>query len=419
MRKWFILSVWLPAFALVSGQPLTIQDCWSLARDNYPLLKGKESLIAASQLKVQNVKTFWLPTLELVGQATLQSDVPHVADNPAIPFTIPSASKDQYKVALDVSQIMYDGGRTRIKSQLEEFDSELQQTDIETQYQQIRELVTQLFFTHFILEAQKSELNYINNDLTVRFKDLQVAYESGVVLKSAISSLKVEQLRLQQRLTSLVHAQKQVLSSLSLFIGKDNLELSGLSLPSADDFALPLVRAEYDKFNLLQTAADTEMKLQQRNRQPVLMAFGQAGYGNPSYNMLKDEFDTFWMVGVRLKWTPWDWKQSRRLREAIQYKKQLVDYQRESFDLQQKRQLIYVRSLAEQYLEMIDKDEEIIELQMEVTSDYRSKLKNGAITSSEYIAELNAEARARLDRDVHQLQYLQSLAQQQQVGVSE
>lgn len=417
MRKWLFLFIWWSGIAMVSGQSLTIQDCWSLARDHYPLLQGKQSLMAATQLKMKNVKTAWLPQLELSGQATLQSDVPHVGDIPGMPFTIPSASKDQYKVALDVSQTIYDGGRSQLRSQLENLEGELEQADIETQLQQIRGVVTQLFFNVFILEAQKSQLNYISGDLETRMRELQVAHESGALLKSALSSLKVEQLRLSQRHITVEETQKQLFNSLSLFIGQTVNSSEDLVAPQVNDFATPISRAEYDKFNLMQSSADAGIKLHQRNRRPVLAAFSQVGYGNPGYNMLNDEFDTFWLVGVKLKWTPWDWKQSRRNREAALHQKELINFQRESFDLQQKRELFQVSGLTEQYFKIMEKDEEIIELQSEVTNDYRNQLKNGAITSSDYIAELNAEARARLDRDLHELQYLQSLAQQQQVGI--
>lgn len=416
MKKWLFLFIWWFGVLYLSAQSLTIQDCWSLSREHYPLLKGKQSLMTASQLKMQNVKTAWLPQMELSGQATLQSDVPHV-DLPNLPISIPSASKDQYKVALDVSQTIYDGGRTKLRSQLENLDGELEQTDIETQLQKIREVVTQLYFNVFILEAQKKQLNYISSDLDARLKELNVAHESGAVLKSALSSLKVEQLRLSQRQITVDQSQKQLLNSLSLFIGREVSSSKELVAPSMGDFTTPITRAEYDKFNLLQSNADVGVKLHQRNRRPVLAAFGQAGYGNPGFNMLNDEFDTFWLVGVKLKWTPWDWKQSRRNREVAEHQKELINFQRESFDLQQKRELLEVSGLAQQYLLMMEKDEEIIELQSEVTEDYRNQLKNGAITSSDYVSELNAEARARLDRDLHELQYLQSLAQQQQVGI--
>ncbi len=417
MKKWLFLFIWWLGVLFASAQSLTIQDCWSLSREHYPLIKGKQSLMRASQLKMQNVKTAWLPQMELSGQASLQSDVPHVGDIPAMPFIIPSASKDQYKVALDVSQTIYDGGRTQLRSQLENLEGELEQTDIETQLQKIREVVTEFFFNVFILEAQKKQLNYISSDLDARLKEMNVALASGAVLKSALSSLKVEQLRLSQRLIAVEQSQKQLLNSLSLFIGREVPSSNELVAPRMSDFTSPIARAEYDKFNLLQSSADAGIKLHQRNRRPVLAAFGQAGYGNPGYNMLNDEFDTFWLVGVKLKWTPWDWKQSRRSREVAEHQKELINFQRESFDLQQKRELLEVSGLAQQYLQIMEKDEEIIELQSEVTDDYRNQLKNGAITSSDYVSELNAEARARLDRDLHELQYLQSLAQQQQVGV--
>ena len=409
----FNVSVLLPA------QTHSLEDYWRMARENYPLLQGRESLIAASELKVKNIRSTWLPQLEVSGQASWQSDVPHVSGIPSMTFSIPSAPKDQYKIALDVSQTLFDGGRTRLRSKVEAISGDLQLADVEAVLQQVRSTVTQLFFNALMLEAQKKQLEYVSSDLNVRLAELQVAFESGAVLKSTVQALKVERLRIQQKLIALDEAERSLLSSLALFTGQDGIDISELAEPLDVTFETPLQRAEYEKFDLLKSQADAGIMLYGRDRLPVMAAFAQAGYGNPGYNMLQDEFDTFLMVGVKLKWTPWDWKQSRRNRGVLQNQKEWVDYQRQSFELQQQRDFLQAAGETEQYRKMMVKDEEIIQLQSEVTNEYRTQLKLGAITSADYLAELNAEARARLDRDLHRLNYLHSLAQRQQIGTSD
>jgi outer membrane protein TolC len=88
---------------------LTIQDCYSLAKANYPLLKQRDLITKSKEYTVQNASKGYLPQLSINGSATYQSEVT------AIPISIPgmnvpTLSKDQYKLYAEVNQTAYDGG---------------------------------------------------------------------------------------------------------------------------------------------------------------------------------------------------------------------------------------------------------------------------------------------------------------------
>jgi hypothetical protein len=58
----------------------------------------------------------------------------------------------------------------------------------------------------------------------------------------------------------------------------------------------------------------------------------------------------------------------------------------------------------EKYEELMLKDAEIIDLREKVLETTTSQLQNGAITSSEYITELNNLYEARIERKLHEVQ---------------
>lgn len=419
MKKWLVI-IFISLSGGVFAQTYSLQECWDLARENYPLLKSKNVVMEMAQSEVKNVKSGWMPQIEFSGQATYQSDVPHIGDlSQNIPFELdfPEAPKDQYRVSLDISQVLFDGGRIGAKSQLETIKGDIEQLDIELQYQNLRSVITELYFAVLKLKAQKSQLNYVQNDLQTRYGEAKVAYDNGVILKSMLSALKVEQLRVEQQVVKISYTQKSLLASLSLLTDKEIIADENLIIPNLSDLMNPFSRLEYEKFQLSSDLANQGIKLYKKDRMPILAAFGQVGYGNPGYNMLEDEFDMFWMVGVKLKWTPWDWNQSKRNRTKYELQKNVIDYQKESFVLSQKQENIKALTMIEQYLKIMEKDEEIIELQSEVVEDYKNRLQSGVVTSADYIKELNTAARVRLDKDLNELSYLKSLAKQQQVGV--
>ena len=57
---------------------------------------------------------------------------------------------------------------------------------------------------------------------------------------------------------------------------------------------------------------------------------------------------------------------------------------------------------------LIKRDEEIIELRAKISSSSSSQLGNGIITSTEYITELNAESKAKLDLEVHKIELVKA-----------
>jgi hypothetical protein len=115
MKKIILLiSVWAGCFAFASGQEgtVTLDHCLSRALANHPLFEQYDLLNSSIDLKIKNLNKNYLPDMNINGDAHYQSNVTEV------PTVIPSfapepLSKDQYKVSLDVSEMIYDGGLTK------------------------------------------------------------------------------------------------------------------------------------------------------------------------------------------------------------------------------------------------------------------------------------------------------------------
>ena len=62
----------------------------------------------------------------------------------------------------------------------------------------------------------------------------------------------------------------------------------------------------------------------------------------------------------------------------------------------------------ERYRQLIQSDDEIIKLRDSVKQTSAVQLQNGVITANDYLLDINAEAQARQDRALHQVQLLMS-----------
>jgi len=255
--------------------------------------------------------------------------------------------------------------------------------------------------------------------LSARIDELKIAFENGMISKTELKTLEAEYLLANQQKISVQHTLSVVLDNLSSYIGEDISSASQIPKPDVAGFLEPVIRPEYRLFKLEQEQTEAASFAQRRERWPVIAAFAQAGYGNPGYNMLKDEFDTFLMVGIRIKWTPWDWKTSKRKQLALQYRSDLIGLREDAFDENLQRVVKQITGEIHQYMDMMEMDDKIVELRRDIVHQSRNRLKNGTITSADYIADLNAEIDARINREIHQLQYLKRLAEKYLTGRDE
>ena len=112
--KRFVLCLLLaiPATRLAAQ---SLEECRRLAREHYPEIRQYDLISQTEQYDLSNAARAWIPQIVLSGQAMWQ--------NAAVNFPeafsgmlaqqglhIPGMRKDQYKVALDISQTIWDGG---------------------------------------------------------------------------------------------------------------------------------------------------------------------------------------------------------------------------------------------------------------------------------------------------------------------
>ena len=100
----FILVKLCPLYSQ-TNPIISLEECYALAEKNYPLAKINDLIERSKDYTVQNLTAAILPQINLAGQATYQSDVTKIS----IPgITIPSITKDQYKLYGEVTQTLTD-----------------------------------------------------------------------------------------------------------------------------------------------------------------------------------------------------------------------------------------------------------------------------------------------------------------------
>src|SRR5699024_950182 len=92
-----ILMAINPANAQSNSNVLSLDECYKLAKENYPLNNQYDLLKKSKEYSLENASKGYLPQFSIGGQATYQSDVTQIPIH--LPnLDIPTVSNDQYKV---------------------------------------------------------------------------------------------------------------------------------------------------------------------------------------------------------------------------------------------------------------------------------------------------------------------------------
>lgn len=410
MNKLFTIILAL-GFGLSASaqQAITLDICYEKAIANYPLMKQQILLQNSNDLTLKNLNKNFLPQMVVNGQLHYQSDVTQV------PFEgIPQAgvepfeplSKDWYKIMLDVNQVIYDGGATSKQKSIEEINLEIDQQNLTIEEYKLKKQINQVYFNILLLKENQRVLNLHLSTLNSKIQALESGVKNGTILQSNSDILKAEIILMEQ---SIVEIEIMINSTIAILNEYTALELTtntefNIPNPTVDFANYNNIRPEYTLLSIQQKKLEASKKLVGSNILPKFSAFGQAGYGRPSYDMLKNQFDDFYMIGARVSWKFWDWNRGKQEKAIMDVKSQIIDSQKENFD--KNTRIVLNNRIAEirKFEEFINRDVEIILLREKITKSISSQLDNGIITSTEYLTELNAESKAKLELEKHKIE---------------
>ena len=421
INKFFLVMFisWL-GVGLANGQSLSLEDCYRLARENYPAIKKMDLIAQTSGYDLSNASKKFLPQVTLSGQATYQSETVGFGDVlGALPLPegveLPSLSKDQYKIVGEVTQLLYDGGgnahqRERIKA-----TQEMQEQNLESSLYAINNRINTLFFSVLLMDAQlkQNELNKAN--LQTQIQKAEAAYANGVAFRSNVDELKAEIVNIDMAGTEYKANRTAFLNMLSLFIGTELTEATQLVVPDTeglDGMMTSINRPELKAFDLQKAVYDVQKKELRSGYLPQVSAFFQGGYGKPTLNIVSDKFGPWYIAGVRLNWTFGSLYTLSNRKRTLALSQQAVEADKETFLFNTRLALAQQDEDVKKYQTLIEQDEEAIALRVAVTKSAEAQLDNGVITTHEYIQKVNAEHLARQRKIVHEIQLLQAHYQQ-------
>lgn len=388
------------------AQTISIDSAYKWVEQNYPLIKKANLINQSEAYSLANLAKGYLPQLNAYGQATYQSAVTNISGVPNL--SIEPLSRDQYKLYADVSQTLFDGGAIKAQQQIQKASSELETATLQKDLYDIRQHINQIFFGALLLQIQSDQNNILIKQLTDTKIRVDSAIQNGAAFKSDAQQLQSEILVQQQRGYDLQAGITSYLQMLAAFTGKEINSVDKLLRPANTEAwqVSQNNRPELKIFDAQNKLYDQQTDLLNSRVRPKLSLFGQGGYGKPGLNLLKNQFDWFYIGGLRLNWNFSSLYTLKNEKKNLQINKQETDVQRETFLFNNKLTQMQENNEKQKTDKLIATDEEIISLKESIRQSAKAKYENGVITLNDYLKEINALNQAQLNLQLHTIQSL-------------
>ncbi|MEO7210664.1 MAG: TolC family protein, partial [Chitinophagaceae bacterium] len=258
------------------------------------------------------------------------------------------------------------------------------------------------------MDEQIKQVSLKQKDIQIGIDKMVARLQNGLAFRSNVNELKAEYLQTEQRKIELNAGRKGLIETLQLFMNVHFSDSVVFDMPvvqnTSNDISRPELKLYADQSNLL----EQQKSLVRAGNMPKASLFMQGGYGRPTFNFLKNDFDFFYIGGIRLTWPISGLYTRKNDLQLIDIDKKSNSIQEATFLLNVQTQLTQQQSEIDKMNALVESDQEIIELRESVKQAAKVQLENGVITSGDYMREVNAEDQARQALITHQVQLLQA-----------
>lgn len=399
-RMILLMMLLMPVASLVSQRNVTLWQCYDSAANASPLAGERVIYTDMTQLRDRNLASAWMPSLDLGATFNYQSEVVDMSELlgsvPIPPGSLPSIPHEQYRATLDLSQVIWDGGVTRSAREVEKMVSELNMQQSEADLYRLREQVNNYFFSILLVRSQAEVISVLISDIVARMQEVASGVENGVIPPVTLDVLRAEMIKAEQSSAELGRRHDALADALEHITGMTGLKYAGLVLPELAITGNEVIdNPDLRLFDTRSRQLELSKDLLKNQRMPRLFGFAQAGYGNPpGNNFLSDRADFYYSLGAGIKWNIWDWSRNSNERRSLTFQQQLLDIRKSAAEQALQRLLVIKLSEIESLRDAAGRDEEIIRLRGRIAAAAASQLRNGTITASQYMTELNSEKQA-------------------------
>ena len=396
-------------FPLTAEAQVTIDQCMSMARENYPQIRQLNLIDESARYDVASITKSWLPHLTISGKATYQSDVVEMPfDIPGFSFNLPH---DQYSLVGEISQTIWDGGMSGSSREVTETGSAVQKEQVEVSLYAINERVEKIFLGILLYDSQLEQNGILRNGLERNASQALACIESGTAYRSDLEMIEVSILNCEQQREELLKDRQAYLTMLEKLTGM-SLDGQEFIVPDADtDFMMrdTISRPEIGLYDAQLRQQEAMIRQLDTKISPQFSLSLQGGIGRPGLNILKNSFQPYWTAGLRMSWdigALYTRKDEKRKLDA-QIRK--IESDKETFIFNTGLDATQMMGAIDKARSLLEKDRQIIALRESIRASGEEQYRNGVITMTDLMSRIDDEYNAKVAESIHRIQLLMAI----------
>lgn len=416
MKRWVVIGL-LGVLIGVPSWAQTLEVCQQLACDHYPEIRQYDLIRQSEQYDLSNAARSWLPQVSFAAQATWQNRVPEfpsalsgMLDQAGV--SLRGLDKDQYKVALEVNQTIWDGGQSQADRRVIEATADEHRQATEVDLYAVKGRVNDLYFGILLLEERLGQTDLTIALLQSNLDKVRSLVTNGVAMQTDADAVEAELLSVQQQRVQIEASRESYRRMLELFIGQrlaerlERPELVGAVSGESARPELAWIDAQQERL------AAQELSVKSATR-PRFGVFAQGYYGYPGLDYFAGMVSTDWtwnaLIGVKMSWNFGAYYTKKNRLSNLRVAKQRLDIQRDVFLFNTDLQVAEEQGNISRLRRALADDDRIVALRRSVREAAESKLRNGVIDTNDLLRKITDEASARSARSLREVELLKAI----------
>lgn len=417
MKRVVVLVLWLWG-CLAGYAQLTLDACRQLAREHYPEIRQYDLIRKTESYSLSNAARAWIPQVALSAQATWQTDVPAFPDQLTGMLAqqgveIPGLRKDQYKVALEVNQTIWDGGKSSADRSLARAEAAEQRSAADVEMYSLEGRIDDLYFGILLLDERIAQTRLTQELLRSNLAKIEALQRNGVAMQSDADVVEAELLTVGQQRVQFESSLESYRRMLELFIGQEigdrTLLRPEVVQPLTTENARPELALFAAKIDRL-TAQEKQVK---SASMPRLGLFAQGYYGYPGLDFMQGMMNNDWswnaLLGVKLSWNFGAYYTQKNNLDKLRTSRKQIEVQRDIFLFNTTLQATQDNGNIARLRRALADDDRIVALRRSVREAAESKLRNGVIDTHDLLMKITDEANASMARSMREIELLKTL----------
>ena len=332
-----VLTLALAAAGTQAEAPvLTLRQAQGLLFSQAPELRAEKFSAEKTNAQLSEARAAYMPSLDVFGsyQAFTEANHLHVElpGPPPLQIDRDLGDKTREEYGIDLSYPLFAGGQRRGQLLSRKAAVKASAESVRARQNQLSLRLVSLYYAWHMADAARATQESLVRAQEDSWNRVTAEVRQGAALKSREASARARWLNAQVDLQSALDTRDSIARAAALLLGLPPGQPLAFALPDADTATVPAsasTRPEIEFLNRTSESLEYQERALAGQRLPTLSALAGYRLANPGLNLGSDEYMTYGLVGLQLRWNLFDGFRNRSQQAQIRSQREAVGVERE------------------------------------------------------------------------------------------